>query len=260
MQQQSSSNTPSGERLLREINQAHRDSWFRSLTFVQRTRFHGASPREETWYESMSRPGRLRIDIERDGTIVGRMLFRSDSLYQWTVGRPAVARPLIHELLLLLHDLHVGDIDRVLAGLRARGFDLSKTSTGTWEGRSVTIVGATAEDSTSRQFWVDAERGVVVRVVSTGANGARTDTRIGEYERTESGYLERRIRFFSDGRETMDEEYTSVLVGARLDEGIFLPNHEALPAWVVRYRAGRGVDERESVLDEPPRSQPLERW
>lgn len=63
-----------------------------------------------------------------------------------------MARPLVHALLLLLHDIHVGSADAVIAKLRAQGFDLATTGAATWDGRPVVVVGAVTGDTTARQF------------------------------------------------------------------------------------------------------------
>ncbi len=225
-----------GEALLRRINAAHRDGWFRTFVFVQRTTYPGTTRPVETWYETMRRPGFLRIDVEREGAIVQRTLFRNDSLYQWNGAERVAARPLLHPLLLLLHDVHVGDADTVIGKLRTLGFDLSRTSTATWEGRPVVVVGAAPGDTTSRQFWVDAERLVVVRTLQTTASGALSDVRIGGFSREGSALVEREITFLSNGRPTLVEEYTWVRTGTVIPDRELLPESSALPAWVEEYR------------------------
>jgi hypothetical protein len=228
-----------GEALLRRINAAHRSDWFRSLVFVQRTTFPGTTRPEETWYETMLRPGFLRIDVEREGAMVQRTLFRNDSLYQWNGAEQVASRPLLHPLLLLLHDLHVGDADTVIRKLRTIGFDLATTSAATWEGRPVIVVGATAGDTTTRQFWVDAERLVVVRTLQRGANGALSDVRIGRYSTEGAALVEREITFHTNGRPTMVEEYTWVRTGVAIPAEVFLPGSSELPSWIAEYKRTR---------------------
>lgn len=230
-----------GEALLRRINAAHRPRWFRSLQFVQRTTYPESQRPVEWWYESMLRPGLLRIDIERDGKMVGRTPFRSDSMYQWSDGRPPIARAVVDPLLVLLHDIHVANIDEPLAKLRGLGFDLSRTDRRQWQGRPVIVIGATSGDTTSRQVWIDDGLQVVVRVLQPAANGAMSETRMSGFETRADGAVERRIEFLTAGRVTMLEEYTWINTGATMDDGIFDPAHEALPSWVdARRRAGRG--------------------
>jgi hypothetical protein len=230
-----------GEALLRQISTAHRGTWWTTLTFVQRTTWPGTPGRaEETWYETMDRPGKLRLDFERNDSMVGGALFRNDSIYQWGVGgAPTGQRPLVHPLLVLLHDIHVGPIDASIEKVRGLRFDLSKSSTAMWEGKSVAVVGALAGDTTSAQFWVDPERLVVVRIIQPIANGGRRDTRIGKFSEGGPGLVEREINFFTNGTHDMKEEYTWIRSGVVLDPAIFMPGNTATPAWVAEYKRSK---------------------
>lgn len=227
-----------GEALLRRMNAAHRDSWFRTMTFVQHTTFPGTERAPETWYETMSRPGKLRIDIERNGEIVERTIFRNDSAYQYAGDQRRAARPQVHYLLLVAHDIHVGDPDAVVAKLRALGYDLSKTGRATWQGREVITVGAVTGDTTSRQFWVDPERLVAVRFLQTTQNGSLSDIQVGSFSSEGPALVERRITFLSNGRPTMVEEYTWVRTGMTIPDEVFEPDNAATPEWIAAYRQG----------------------
>lgn len=226
-----------GEALLRQVNAAHSGNWWRTLTFVQRTTWPATPGREETWYETMDRPGKLRLDFERNGTITGGALFRNDSIYQWANGAAqGQPRALVHPLMVLLHDIHVGPIDASIAKLKALGFDLTKSSTATWQGGSVAVVGAIAGDTTSAQFWVDPVRLVVVRIIQTGGNGVRNDTQMSKFSEGGPGLVEREILFFTNGQPTIKEEYIWIKTGVTLDAETFTPGNYALPAWVAEYK------------------------
>lgn len=228
---------PDGEALLRQMNAAHRDAWWKTLIFEQRSTWPSTPGRpEETWYETMLRPGNLRIDIVRHDSAVGGMVFRNDTLYQFGSGRAAVGRPLVHALLVLLHDVHVGDPDAVVAKLQSQGFDLGTTDSTTWNGMPITIVGAEVGDSTKSQFWVDTDRMVVVRVMQPGRNGAVSDTRVTAFSKVGPGWVERRIEFWGGGVLQMLEEYTWIKTGVALPETVFDPAATAWPAWVVERR------------------------
>jgi hypothetical protein len=227
-----------GVALLREINAAHRGRWWTTLTFVQRTTWPGTPRPEETWYETMHRPGLLRIDIERRDSIVGGILFRNDSIYQWGAGGAPQGQPraMVHPLMVLLHDIHVGSVDAQVAKLRGLGFDLGKRHRGSWQGHPVEIVGALAGDSTSAQFWVDPSRLVVVRIIQSSPNGARTDIHIGKFSEGGPGLVEREIDFFANGNPGLKEEYTWIRTGVTIPEAVFVPGNTALPAWVTEYK------------------------
>lgn len=228
---------PDGEALLRLINAEHRGSWWRTLIFEQRSTWPGTPGRpEELWYETMERPGRLRLDFVRHDSAVGGMLFRSDSVYQFGPGRATIGAPMTHALLVLLHDLHVDDPDVVVAKLRGEGFDLDATGSTTWNGMPITVVGAAAGDSTKPQFWVDTDRMVVVRVMQPGRNGAVSDTRITAFSKVGPGWVERRIEFWRGGALQMLEEYTWIKTDVELAASVFDPAATEWPAWVVERR------------------------
>lgn len=226
-----------GEALLRRINAAHKATWFTTLTFVQKSSWPDGSRPEETWYESMDRPGKLRLDMERGGTIFQSVIFRNDSLYAIAGGQARPGRPLVHALLVLLHDIHVGDIDAAIAKLRGEHFDLSKTHTGTWQGAPVTIVGAEAGDSTTNQFWIDTNWMVVVRVIESGPGGVQQDIHVGGFTDTGHGLVESDIRFHANGTFAMHEKYTQIKTGMAVPASVFDPASGELPAWV---QAARG--------------------
>lgn len=225
-----------GVALLRDLGAAHR-GWWTTLTFVQRTTWPGTDRPEETWYETMARPGKLRIDVERNDSLVGGILFRNDSIWQWTAGqaeRPP--RPFVHPLLVLLHDIHVGPLDAQVAKLTALGFDLSRRHGTTWNGRAAEVVGALAGDTTSSQFWVDPERMVVVRIIQAGPGGARSDVQIPRFSDEGTGLVEREINFFTNGRQTLKEEYIWVRTGVTIPASVWDPANKALPAWVGEWK------------------------
>src|SRR6478735_157960 len=51
----------SGTELVQQMHDRYAGKWYNALTFVQTTTFPDG--RTETWYEAMTVPGKLRIDI-----------------------------------------------------------------------------------------------------------------------------------------------------------------------------------------------------
>ena len=229
-----------GEALLRQMNAAHRDSWFRTMVFVQRTTFPAQPGRaEETWFETMERPGKLRIDMERGDSAIGTLLFRNDSIYQFNGGQLQRSAPLVHYLLVLAHDIHVmPSADDAIAKLRALNFNLATTHRTTWQGIPITVVGAAAGDTTSSQFWVDTDRLIMVRVMQTSPNGARSDVQVSGFTMEGPAAVERDIKFYTNGNLGMHEEYTWIRTGVELDPAVFDPARVAStrPAWIAEWK------------------------
>ncbi len=220
--------TTQGELAIRAAHQRTVDRYPRSITLVQKTTF--ADGRVETWYKSALLPGRLRFDIAPVAT--GRsMIFRGDSVYQYMAGQLRGGIPQPYRLLTLLRDLHVDDPAVTAAKLSTAGFDLQQVHASTWQQRPVLVIGALAGDSTTNQFWLDTERGVVVRLIERLPGGARLDIQVGNHSRRNDVWLERSVRVFVNGVLQQTDEYHDVRLGEPVDPGAFDPAAPRRPVW-----------------------------
>jgi hypothetical protein len=223
---------PTAEDVVRAMHERWAGTWYRTLTFVQKTTTYGPAGNVagvETWYESMEMPGRLRIDVAPVGE--GRvLLFRSDSLYVVQGGQgaaPAPPRPLVHGLLLMGFDVYHQPPEETLAKLAGLGVDLSSVHETTWQDRAVWVIGAAAGDETSNQFWVDRERLVFVRQL----NGAR-EVRFNAYEPLGQAWISPEVAIFNEGRLVTLEEYSDMRVGMTFEDGVFDPARLTRPGWM----------------------------
>jgi len=211
-----------------------RAQMYRTLTFVQTTKFPGRP--DETWYESLQMPGMLRIDMAPlDSQRVA--IFRNDSVYSMRLGRPTRARPYVHSLLVLLGDVFAMPAESSAAKLSGMGFDLSKLHEDSFDGRRVWVAGAERGDTTSNQFWIDAERLYMVRMIERqpgpqGQSGGTMDSRVLEHQRVGGFWVETHMVFAVDGREVQRELYNDVRVNPALDPAIFMPDQYRKPAWI----------------------------
>ena len=202
---------------------------YRTMTFVQTTRFPNRP--EETWYESAQLPGRLRIDMAPlDSQRVA--IFRNDSVYSMRIGRPVRGRPYVHGLMLLLGDVFVMPVDSAAAKLTAQGFDLSKLYRTMWEGRPTFVVGATAGDTVTPQFWIDAERLYLVRMIEREPDGTRMDAHVTAHQRVGDIWVETEMTFYRNGQEIQREIYNDVRVNQELNPLIFEPDAYRRPEWI----------------------------
>ncbi len=96
------------------------------------------------------------------------------------------------------------------------------------------MVGAAAGDSVTRQFWIDKERLVFVRMVEPGKQNptARVETQFNKYVPMGQGWLETEVRFMVNGDTKMLEEYTQPRAGVPLDPAIFDAGHWVPPGWI----------------------------
>jgi hypothetical protein len=113
--------------------------------------------------------------------------------------------------------------DRTLSVLRQSGFDLSRVREDTWMGTPVYVVGAAAGDLRSKQFWVDRERLLFVRLIQpAGPNATGTsEIQFNRYRPVGGGWIAEEVQFFRDGRRAFLEVYYDVRTGVPLDDRLF---------------------------------------
>lgn len=228
-----------GEDVLRRMHETHVSTWYRTLTFTQKTAF--ADGRVETWYHAMALPGRLRIDVAPVRSGVTRIL-RNDSMYAFQRGTRERAVPLTHPLLVLGFDVFADSIERTVDRVRGFRIDLSKLDQGTWQGRPAWIIGAQAGDSSSPQIWIDTERLVFVRLIERRAaepesgESALVETQFNRYQRLAGGWIAPEVVFKVNGALRLTETYGDIRADVALDPRTFDVDEYRTPEWL------RGVD------------------
>ena len=187
-------------------------------------------------HEALAIPGRLRIDIVpmsgRNGVIYAR-----DSAFSVRNGAVARSTAGFNDLLVLGFDVYAQPVERTVSVLRAQGFDLARVREDTWDGRRAWVVGASAGDLRTKQFWVDAERLLFVRVIEpAGQEGAGTsDIRFNRYRSVGGGWIAEEVDFLRDGRRNFLEVYYDVRTDVPIDERVFEAQQwSTAPHWMKR--------------------------
>lgn len=210
---QQSITTP--RQLLEAMRARYDGKWYRNVTFMQyntETRPDGSVERT-VWREWLAAPGRLRIEVQPADSGNG-MLFTSDSQFVFRKDSTVLARPFVHPLVVLGFDVYAQPVDRTIAALTRgpRPFDLDILSEATWDGRPVWVVGAKAGDLRSRQFWIDKERLVFVRMLNPAPQDTTktAEIRFNKYEPLAGGWIAPEVEFLLDGRLQFLEEYKDI--------------------------------------------------
>ncbi|HVX39774.1 MAG TPA: hypothetical protein VHB25_09390, partial [Gemmatimonadaceae bacterium] len=222
----------SGTALVREMRARYADDWFHTVTFTQRTTITLPSGTQsvQTWYEAARPPGELRIDIGNPSQGSG-ILFARDSVFTFASGRLVKADTGTNELLVLAFDAYAQPPARTEAQLRRLGFDLARVHETTWHGRPVYVVGALAGDTTSKQFWVDRERLVLVRLIEHNRQG-RGDYQLDRFEPAGGGWIAQQVEQLVNGKRRVLEEYSNVRANVGLSPTLFDPSHwTTAPHW-----------------------------
>ena len=213
-----------------EVVDAMRDryagKWYTTLTFKQKTSrlLPSGKWNVQTWWEAMKLPGRLRIDFDpvRAGNGV---LYARDSQFVVQNGRALRGDPGINPLLLLGFDVYTAPVSYTTTRLRREGFDLTRVHETTFQNRPVIVVGARKGDFNRKQFWVDAERMLLLRLLWAQPAGARTvvtDYHV-TYQDVGGFPVPQEIVIHRNGRPYLRERYAEVRPNAPLEPSLFDP-------------------------------------
>jgi hypothetical protein len=222
---------PDGEGVVRAAHAKYAGKWPTTYTYVQKTILPDGRP--ETWYHAFQLPNQLRIDVAP--SITGRaMLYRSDSLYSYGAKQMKTRVYWPNSFLLLLGDIHVAPPEQTIKRLKAFGFDLNVTHESTWQGKRVIVVGAKKGDLRSKQFWLEKDRMILVRLIEPNAldRSKPMIADIGKYTKLGGGWIEGEVKITLGGTPTQFQEVFDPRVEKGLDTGIFAPGPYRLPDWV----------------------------
>ena len=213
-----------GESLIRAMHDRYAGRWYRTLAFTQKTTFSapGRPVRVETWEEYGAIPSRLRIE-----TGPGRgVIFSGDSTFSFAGDTLVRREKRRNELMTLGFDVYALAPEHTARILREDGFDLARFHRSTWQGRPAYVVGAAEGDLRTKQFWVDAERLVFVRLLETAPNDTSRvqDLRFNRYERAGGGWIAMEVEIVdAAGTRVFHEEYSNLRVDLPLDSTLWLP-------------------------------------
>ncbi|HEY9517305.1 MAG TPA: hypothetical protein VIQ74_16700 [Gemmatimonadaceae bacterium] len=231
----------SGVELIQRMHDRGDQGWFRTLTFVQRTTQHrpDSADRVSTWYEAVLAPDRLRIDM---GDLADRngVLYTADSMYVVRGGLVTRTSGEGNPFLPFVVGVYMQPVERTLRQLSPLGIDMSLLRSDEWRERPVYVVGARdARDVVSPQFWVDAERLALVRMVlaASGAGGGRAyDIHLDDYVLVGGGWLATKVVMYSGGAARQTEEYSDWRAGVALPEEFFAAESwTRVPHWAAAH-------------------------
>jgi outer membrane lipoprotein-sorting protein len=224
----------SGEDVLRVMHDRYAKSWYETLTFTQRSTTYNpdGTSKVETWYEALALPGRLRIDVGPPSGGEG-FLMVDGTVTIFHGGKESGTRARMNMLLVLGFDVYRQPPEATIKIAQAEGYDLTKFHEDTWEGQPVYVVGAEKGDLKSRQFWVDKNRLLFVRLFEptrTDPNKFQ-DVRFEDYRQLAGGWIAARVEVYVDDKKVFSEDYTDIQVDAKLDPGAFDPKQFNSTHW-----------------------------
>jgi hypothetical protein len=218
----------SAQELIQAMRDRYAGTWYRTLTFVQTSTYYrpdGTVYRTETWPESVMIPGRLRIDIGNPA-IGNAVLYVNDTLYEFQQKRLVRRAATYNPLQILAFDVYRLPPTRTLEMLSRYGFDLSTLHHAQHEGRDYYVVGARPGETSRKQFWVEADRLLLWRLIepwlATDAVNVR-EIRFQDYRQRNGGWIAEEVEFLRNGTRYFFEKYRDVRTDVEIDPALFDP-------------------------------------
>jgi outer membrane lipoprotein-sorting protein len=215
-----------GEALLRAMHDRYKDIWYQTVTFTQKSTTYkpDSTSSAETWYEALSVPGKLRIDIGEPAKGNGYVLVDGNV----TILRDhkvTVTRHSVNMLLVLGFDVNKQDPETTAKVVKEEGFDLSKLHEDVWDGKPTYVVGVDKGDLKSKQFWVAKDTLLFVRVIEPSQGDATklNDIRFIHYQPLAGAWIAAGVEVYSEGKKVFTEDYTDIQANVKLDPSLWDP-------------------------------------
>jgi outer membrane lipoprotein-sorting protein len=223
-----------GEDVLRAMHDRYAKTWYETLTFTQKSTTYNpdGTSKAETWYEALKAPGKLRIDIGNPADGDGFLLV-DGTVTIFKAGKEVGTRPQVNMLLVLGFDVYRQAPETTASVAKTEGYDLTKVHEESWEGRPVYVVGAEKGDLMSKQFWVEKERGLFVRLFEpTRADPAKFhEIRFEDYRELAGGWVAAGVEVYVDSKKVFSEEYSDIQGNAKLEPATFDPKQFNTTHW-----------------------------
>jgi outer membrane lipoprotein-sorting protein len=223
-----------GEGLLRAMHNRYQASWYSTLTFTQKTTTYkpDGTSKVDMWHEAALLPGKLRIDFGEPSDGNGA-LFADGTVTLFRGGKVSGSRANVNILLVLGFDVYRQPPETTMNVVKGEGYDLTKLREDVWEGRPAYVVGADKGDSTSKQFWVEKDTLLFVRVIEPSQNDPKTldDIRFLDYRKLEGGWVAARVEVKVGDKIVFTEEYSDIQTNVTLDPATFDPGQFSRTHW-----------------------------
>jgi hypothetical protein len=215
-----------GAALLTAMHDRYKDSWYESVVFKENaiTLNSDGTSATEVWDEALELPGKLRINRGPSGEGNG-FVFVDGTLTTFQKGKATGPRPYVHMLLVLGFDVYRQDPKTTIDQVKGQGFDLTQIHEEKWDGQDVYVVGAAKGDLKSKQFWIEKKRLLFVRLIAPDEQDAAKihDTLFKDYRKLSTGWISARVEFYTNGKNTFNEDYFAIKANAKFDPALFDP-------------------------------------
>ena len=223
-----------GEDVLRAMHDRYAKTWYKTLTFTQKSTTYNpdGTSKAETWYEAAELPGKLRIDVGPPAEGNGYLLVNG-AVTIFRDGKQVGTRNQINMLLVLGFDVYTQAPETTLKVVQGEGYDLQKVHEDIWEGQAVYVVGAEKGDLKSKQFWVDKNRLLFVKLFEPTRDDPNKshEIRFEDYRELAGGWVAARVEVYVEDKKVFSEEYSDIRGNPELDPAVFDPAKFGLAHW-----------------------------
>lgn len=205
------------------MRRAHPSRSLRSLAFTLTTTEHRADSSRPALARALaSLPGKFRVTrlpvSARSGFVRDRQ-----RLVVFEAGRRVTSTIRVDLAILLGYDLFAQSIDTTIMWLDSARVRFALARRDELDGRSAWVVGASEGDTSSLQFWVDAEHWRVLRVIQRDPRAPNDimDVRFTEFADVLDVPVPMRIVTYRNGKLALTEEVSNVAANPSLPSGSF---------------------------------------
>jgi len=212
-----------GKALIKAMHKAYSpNKWYKYFTFSQNMEFYRNDSviRKDVWHEAYS-PGSLVIKFGSKNSKDG-VLFSNFMVHSFEQGKDPRSAQRAHDLLLVGLDVYFYDPEKTIKILDSLGYCTSKIHEDVFEGRKVYVVGADKGDLESKQFWIDAERLYMHRIIYD-QKGKINDVVFGDYINMDGYWMSKTIIFKTNGKLGLIERYYDIKFPKVINQDWFDP-------------------------------------
>ena len=227
-------NVNTGEDVIRAMHDRYQSKWYKTVTFTQKSTTYkpDGTSSFEMWYEAALLPGKLRIDIGAPTDNNGYLMV-DGNISIIKKGVLAKSDKYVNILLVLGFDAYTQDPAKTIQVVKDEGYDLSKLHEDTWDGKAAYVVGAEKGDLKSKQFWIEKDTLLFVRVIepSRGDPAKVDDIRFIHYQPLAGAWIAAGVEVYTEGKKVFTEDYTEIQGNVKLDPSVFDPQNFTTTHW-----------------------------
>ncbi len=210
-----------GKELINAMHKAYSpNKWYKYFTFSQNMEFYRNDSliRKDVWHEAYA-PGSLVIKFGSKDSKDG-VLFSNFKVHSFELGKEPRSAQRVHDLLLVGLDVYFYEPSKTIKILDSLGYCTSKIHEDVFDGRKVYVVGADKGDLESKQFWIDAERLYMHRIIYD-QKGKINDVIFSDYTKMETYWMSKTIIFKTNGKLGLIERYYDIKFPKEINQDWF---------------------------------------